>query len=138
MIHHNIGHPNHGAVTSSYVHGAKIIQWWNTHGAKCIWCQNVYSKMSHLELNVYFRNKLKPETFGTTLNMHAQIEYCFCSLWMPHGGEASWAQQRLLWIQKWKLSRGEKRITNEFSRISQGTKATMGSKCLWICIQIQN
>ena len=45
--------------------------------------------MSHPELNVWCRNKLKPETFGTTLNMHAQIEYCFCSLWMPHGGEAS-------------------------------------------------
>ena len=73
-----------------------------------------------------------------TLNIHAQIEYWFCSLWMLHGGEASWAQQRLLWIQKWKLSRGEKRITNEFSRISQGTKATMGSKYLWICIQILN
>ena len=33
--------------------------------------------------------QLEDGGFGTTLNMHAQIEYCFCSLWMPHGGEAS-------------------------------------------------
>ena len=128
-----------GAVMSSCIHGTKIIQWWNVHRAKRIWCQNVYSKMFHPEINVWCQNKLKPETFGTyTLNIHAQIEYCFCSLWMPHGGEASWTQQRVLWIQKWKLSRGEKRITNEFSRISQGTKATMGLKYLWFCIQILN